>query len=198
MYCPTRRAVKAQSGAIVFLYLHCQNAFCDDEEALWEAISLCGLEALIRPHKNGLDAVIIGDEFFEHLQPAAAEEYLHLSLGEQQVRSLSIFLPLSLCFIAFLHSQLFCFCRAFLRRSPLVILDEAFAVLDAANKIRIKNIIGRFRKWATVLIFSQDLGDIRPLCDQVMSLSGGQTNTPLEVNNEFAPAIARRRRNSVT
>lgn len=69
--------------------------------------------------------------------------------------------------------QLLCICRAILRKSKLVILDEATANIDVVTEQQIQNLINNKFRDATMLVIAHRINTIIQ-SDKVLVLSHGQ------------------------
>ena len=69
--------------------------------------------------------------------------------------------------------QLLCICRAILRKSKLVILDEATANIDVVTEQQIQNLINHKFRDATMLVIAHRINTIIQ-SDKVLVLSHGQ------------------------
>lgn len=91
--------------------------------------------------------------------------------------------------------QLICICRAILRSSSVVILDEATANIDVVTEQKIQKLIGEEFKNATMITIAHRLNTIIA-SDKVMVLSFGKIlefNTPSALmqnpNSEFSSLL---------
>ena len=69
--------------------------------------------------------------------------------------------------------QLICVCRAVLRKSKLILLDEATAFIDLITEQRIQELIAVEFKGSTMITIAHRLNTIMS-CDKVMVLSYGE------------------------
>lgn len=71
------------------------------------------------------------------------------------------------------EKQLICICRALLKKSKLVLMDEATANLDMRHDSIIQEIIKNKMKESTVLIIAHRLSTLTNV-DKIIVLEGGQ------------------------
>ena len=86
------------------------------------------------------------------------------------------------------EKQLICICRAILRASKVVILDEATANIDVVTESKIQNLIDSEFKGSTMITIAHRLNTIIK-SDRVMVLSYGQIieyDTPSSLMNDPA------------
>ena len=69
--------------------------------------------------------------------------------------------------------QLICICRALLRKSKLILLDEATAYIDMVTEQNIQTLIQKEFKDSTLIIIAHRLNTIMS-CDRVLVLSYGE------------------------
>lgn len=93
------------------------------------------------------------------------------------------------------EKQLLCICRAILRKSKLVILDEATANIDVITEQRIQSLISKKFDDATMLVIAHRINTIIQ-SDRVLVLSQGQVaefDSPqvlmADPNSEFSQLI---------
>ena len=63
--------------------------------------------------------------------------------------------------------------RALLKRSPVVLLDEATAALDAANERFVQDAVARLRRDATLIVVAHQLPTVMA-ADRIVVLDGGR------------------------
>lgn len=71
------------------------------------------------------------------------------------------------------EKQLLCICRAFLKHSRIILIDEATANIDVKNDRLIQNIIGSMFEKSTVLTIAHRLSTLEK-CDKILVLGEGR------------------------
>lgn len=81
------------------------------------------------------------------------------------------------------EKQLLCICRAFLKRSKVVLIDEATANIDHKNDTLIQSVIQNKFKGSTVLTIAHRLSTLRN-SDKIMVMGAGKLlewGSPIEL-----------------
>ena len=71
------------------------------------------------------------------------------------------------------QSQLLCVCRALIRESPVVLVDEATAHVDYGTDTLIQRVLRREFRGRTVLMIAHRLNTVQH-CDRIMVLEQGR------------------------
>ena len=71
------------------------------------------------------------------------------------------------------EKQLLCICRAFLKKSKIVLIDEATANIDTKNDKLIQDVIASKFKSSTVLTIAHRLSTLKN-SDKILVLGGGE------------------------
>lgn len=71
------------------------------------------------------------------------------------------------------EKQLLCICRAFLKHSKIVLIDEATANIDVKNDMMIQKVIAEKFKESTVLTIAHRLSTLKN-SDRIMVMDKGQ------------------------
>ena len=69
--------------------------------------------------------------------------------------------------------QLLCICRAILRKSRLVIMDEATAFIDMITEQKVQELISQEFKESTMIMIAHRLNTVQT-CDKIMVLESGK------------------------
>ncbi|KAB1222717.1 ABC transporter C family member 2 [Morella rubra] len=134
---------------------------------LWEALERAHLKEVIRRHSFGLDAEVLPLELFK-----VSESGENFSVGQRQLLSLA---------------------RALLRRSKILVLDEATASVDVRTDALIQKTIREEFKYCTMLIIAHRLNTIIDT-DRILLLDAGQVleyDTPEELLLNEGSAFSR-------
>ena len=147
-------------------------------------------EVLIAPHRSVLENVFLGYDSplrrripKQERAPLADRLFAHISRFPIPLHAIAGELPLA-------SQQLIVLARAFLRLPSILLLDEATAALDYADRDLVFDVIEDYAAAGNIVIFiSHRLEEVRRLSHRVTVLRSGRVVETLERDDVTAPRL---------
>jgi len=147
-------------------------------------------EVLIAPHRSVLENIFLGYDGPVRWRIAKAKRAVLAEALLAQISRFSIPLYATAGELPLASQQLVVLARAFLRLPSILLLDEATAALDYADRDLVFNAIEDYAAAGNIVIFiSHRLEEVRRLSNRVTVLRSGQVVETLERNDITAQRL---------